>query len=75
MVEMQATNVKLRRRALRMLARIGGRDEDAARSALDASGGDLKVAILVLLDAVSPDAARQRLAATGGRVRAARGGA
>ena len=75
MVEMQATNVKLRRRALRMLARIGGRDEDAARAALDASGGDLKVAILVLLDAVSPDAARQRLAATGGRVRAARGGA
>lgn len=75
MVEMQASNEKLRRRALRMLARIAGSDEDTARAALDASAGDLKVAILVLLDGVTPAEARLRLDATGGRVRAARGGA
>lgn len=75
MVEMQATNAKLRRRALRMLVRISDRDEATARAALDASDGDLKVAILVLLDGVAPAQARQRLEATGGRVRAARGGA
>jgi N-acetylmuramic acid 6-phosphate etherase len=74
MVEMQASNDKLRRRAVRMLSRIGGCDETAAREALAAAGGDLKVAILVVLDGLEPAQARQRLAAVGGRVRAARGG-
>ena len=74
MVEMQASNEKLRRRALRMLMRIGGCDEVAARTALDATGGDLKAAILVVLDSVDPAEARRRLDAAGGRVRAARGG-
>jgi N-acetylmuramic acid 6-phosphate (MurNAc-6-P) etherase len=57
-----------------MLSRIGGCDETAAREALAAAGGDLKVAILVVLDGLEPAQARQRLAAVGGRVRAARGG-
>ncbi len=74
MVEMQASNEKLRRRSLRMLARIGGCAEPQAAAALAAAEGDLKAAILVLLDGVDAAEARRRLAAAGGRVRAARGG-
>jgi N-acetylmuramic acid 6-phosphate etherase len=74
MVEMQARNEKLRGRALRMLMRIGDCGEDVARAALDATRGDLKCAILVVLDGVDPATAAARLDAAGGRVRAARGG-
>lgn len=74
MVEMQASNEKLRRRALRMLMRIGDCAEDVARAALEASGGDLKCAILVVLDGIDPATAAARLTAAGGRVRVARGG-
>jgi N-acetylmuramic acid 6-phosphate etherase len=74
MVEMQARNEKLRGRALRMLMRIGDCGEDVARAALDATRGDLKCAILVVLDGVDPATAAARLDAAGGRVRAARDG-
>lgn len=74
MVEMQASNAKLRARSLRMLQRLSGRGEDEARAALEAASGDLKCAILVLLDGIDPAEARRRLAAAGGVVRRARGG-
>jgi N-acetylmuramic acid 6-phosphate etherase len=73
MVDMQASNEKLRRRSLRMLMRLGGCDEAAARAALDVARGDLKRAILVLLDGVDEAEAGRRLAAAGGLVRRARG--
>lgn len=72
MVEMQASNEKLRRRSLRMLMRLGGCDEAPARAALDAAAGDLKRAILILLDGVDDAEAARRLAAAGGLVRRAR---
>jgi N-acetylmuramic acid 6-phosphate etherase len=72
MVEMQASNEKLRRRGLRMLMRLGDCDEPAARAALDAAGGDLKRAILILLDGIDDAEAARRLAAAGGLVRRAR---
>jgi hypothetical protein len=62
MVDMQASNEKLRRRSLRMLMRLGGCDEAAARAALDVARGDLKRAILVLLDGVDEAEAGRRLA-------------
>jgi N-acetylmuramic acid 6-phosphate etherase len=73
MVEMQASNEKLRRRGVRMLMRLGDCDEAIARATLDAAGGDLKRAILVLLDGVDDAEAGRRLAAAGGLVRRARG--
>lgn len=72
MVEMQATNAKLRRRAVRMLMRLAACDEAAAQAAMDAAGGDLKRAILMKLDGVSRDEAARRLAGAGGLVRRAR---
>ncbi len=49
MVNMQTTNAKLKRRAEIMVARITGcRESDAAR-ALDQTGGDIKVAVLLAL--------------------------
>ncbi|MFZ9446635.1 MAG: N-acetylmuramic acid 6-phosphate etherase [Alphaproteobacteria bacterium] len=74
MVDMQASNEKLRARSLRILSRLSGRGEDEARVALEAASGDLKRAILVLLDGIDPAEARRRLAAAGGVVRRARGG-
>ena len=74
MVEMQASNAKLRARSLRILARLSGRGEGEARAALDAASGDLKRAILVLLDGVDPGEAQRRLDAAGGVVGRARGG-
>lgn len=72
MVEMQATNVKLRRRSVRILMRLAQCDDAKAQHALDAAGGDLKLAILILLDGVDRLEAQRRLAVAGGRVRRAR---
>ena len=48
MVDMNARNAKLRQRALRMLRELTGQDDDALRAALDAAGGRVKTAVLVL---------------------------
>jgi N-acetylmuramic acid 6-phosphate etherase len=48
MVDMLAKNEKLRRRAERMLADITHRDLDSIRSALAASNGRVKTAVLIL---------------------------
>jgi len=76
MVDVQPTNTKLRERARRIVqeacAPAGepiGADEAAA--ALEASGGEVKTAIVSLLLGVDAEAARRRLAESGGSVRAA----
>lgn len=74
MVEMQATNAKLKRRATRMLMRLARCEEAQAQRAMEAAGGDLKIAILMSLDGLSRDDAARRLAAAGGLVRRARAG-
>ncbi|MFD4400567.1 N-acetylmuramic acid 6-phosphate etherase [Kitasatospora sp. NPDC058397] len=71
MVDVRATNAKLRARAHRIVTEATGADEAAVRRALAATGGRAKDAILVLLaDVDAPTAARQ-LAASGGRLREA----
>jgi N-acetylmuramic acid 6-phosphate etherase len=70
MVDMQARNEKLRHRSLRMLRHLTGRDEAAARAALEAAGGRVKTAVLVLegMDAAAADGL---LAECAGRLRTA----
>lgn len=48
MVDMNARNTKLRLRAVRMLRELTGQDDTAARVALDAAGGRVKTAVLML---------------------------
>jgi N-acetylmuramic acid 6-phosphate etherase len=58
MVDMNARNAKLAQRAVRMLRELTGEDEDTVRAALDAAGGRVKTAVLVLrgLDRASAEA-------------------
>ena len=71
MVDVRATNEKLRERALRMVVAVTGASRDRAQQALHASGMQVKLAILVLERGWTPDEAAERLAAAGGRLRAA----
>ncbi len=71
MVDVVATNAKLRARVRRIVAQASGADAAAVDAALDASEGDAKVAIVSLLADVDAVSARQRLEAAGGVVRSA----
>jgi N-acetylmuramic acid 6-phosphate etherase len=71
MVDVRATNAKLRRRALRMVQQITGADETASAAALEATQGRVKPAVVMLLGNCDADEAERRLEATGGRVREA----
>jgi len=72
MVDMRARNAKLRARAVRMLRGLTGCDEAAARAALEAAGGKVKVAVLVVRG-MAPGEAEAVLARHGGRLRGAMG--
>lgn len=61
MVDVVATNAKLRGRVVRILQEATGADEDAARVALDAAGGELKPALLSMLAQVDAATARDAL--------------
>lgn len=74
MVDLRATNAKLRRRAARIVQEITGADDAAASRALAEAGGRVKPAIVMLLAGVDAAEAGRRLAAAGGRVREALGG-
>jgi N-acetylmuramic acid 6-phosphate etherase len=71
MVDMHATNEKLRRRARRIVAEVTGAGPDAVDSALTAADGHVKTAVVSLLAGVDSAQARDRLAHTRGSVRAA----
>ena len=71
MVDVQATNNKLKARAGRIVAAATQVDEAKAVTALQASNGEVKTAIVSTLLNVSPDEARERLLLTEGRVREA----
>ena len=73
MVDMRATNAKLRRRGARMVADIAGCAEAEAEAALGRANGDLKLAVL-LAAGLDPAEARDRLEAAGGNLRAALAG-
>lgn len=72
MVGLVPTSVKLARRAGRIVAEIAGCTPQAAAAALEAAGGDARLAVL-LLDGLPRPVAEARLAAAGGDLRRARG--
>jgi N-acetylmuramic acid 6-phosphate etherase len=69
MVDMPATNRKLRARALRMVQLASGVSEETAGKALADSGGDVRTAIVVARAGVSAAEARALLARHGGDLR------
>ncbi len=71
MVDLKATNAKLRGRLVTILVEATGIEETACRRALAQAGGDLKVALVSLLADVPPDRAKVALAAANGVVRQA----
>jgi N-acetylmuramic acid 6-phosphate etherase len=71
MVDVNATNGKLRARVLRVVREATGADADQVERALAESGGEAKTAIVSLLAGVDAETARTRLRASGGAVRAA----
>ncbi len=74
MVDVRATNAKLRRRAVRIVRDAAGVGEEAATAALAAAGGHAKTAIVALLAGVDAAEAAVRLDRARGRVRDALGG-
>lgn len=71
MVDLQATNDKLRARAVRIVAEASGCDADAARELLAACDGEVKAAIVAGQKGVEPHVARTLLFTHDGSVRAA----
>jgi N-acetylmuramic acid 6-phosphate etherase len=69
MVDVVASNAKLRARARRAVALSTNASEDEVDAALEAAGGDAKVAIVSLLSGLDADGARSRLDAAGGVIR------
>jgi N-acetylmuramic acid 6-phosphate etherase len=71
MVDVQATNQKLHRRAISIVRQAAGVDEDAAEGLLSVSGGEVKTAIMVGRTSIEPELARKKLEAHAGVLRAA----
>ncbi|MBM7786238.1 N-acetylmuramic acid 6-phosphate etherase [Tenggerimyces flavus] len=71
MVDMVATNAKLRGRTLAILAEATGLDEDTGARVLTEAGGELKTAIVSVLAGVDPSDARSALETSEGHVHAA----
>jgi N-acetylmuramic acid 6-phosphate etherase len=73
MVDLRATNQKLRQRAARIVQDATGLAEAEATALLQAAGGEAKTAIVAAHAGKDPAVARARLAEAGGSVRAALG--
>lgn len=73
MVDMRATNEKLRHRTNRIVREATGLDSTAAHELLERCGRELKTALVSQLASVSAEEARERLRKANGRVRAAVG--
>ncbi len=71
MVDVVATNEKLRARVRRIVMTATGAPQDEVDEALAAADGSAKVAIVTLLAGVDVETARSRLAAAGGNIRQA----
>lgn len=69
MVDLRATNAKLRARSERTVMLATGTDAQQAAKALDATGGWIKAAILMSETTLDADAAVRLLAEHGGRLR------
>lgn len=71
MVDVQATNTKLKARAVRIVAQVTGARLEQAEAALARAGGSAKLAIVVLETGRTPDEARRLLDRAGGYLRRA----
>jgi N-acetylmuramic acid 6-phosphate etherase len=71
MVEMKPTNTKLQDRAIKMVATLTDTDYATAEMALDAAGGTIKLATVMLLKSVDRPAAESLLDRANGNLRAA----
>ena len=71
MVDVVPANEKLRARVHRVVETATGASPDQVDAALEAAGGEAKVAIVSLLGSVDAETARSRLRAAGGSVRRA----
>jgi len=71
MVDLRATNAKLRERAVRIVQAVTGADRERAEAALQRAGLDVKLAILIVGRDLDVDEARHRLTAARGRLRTA----
>ena len=69
MVDVHATNEKLRERVRRIVRQATGASEDEADRALEEADGSAKVAIVSLLAGIDAHAARTRLDEAGGSIR------
>ena len=68
MVEVLATNTKLRARLVRLLGQAADLEPEVCEQALAAAGGDLRVALVMLVAGVDRSVATAALAASPGRV-------
>ncbi|MCQ6553920.1 N-acetylmuramic acid 6-phosphate etherase [Streptomyces sp. C10-9-1] len=71
MVDVRASNDKLRARSRRIVALATGAPDDRIEAALESTGGEVKNAILVILAGVGAPQAAELLSRTDGRLRAA----
>ncbi len=71
MVDLVATNAKLRERARRTVMLAAGVEYEAAGEALERAGGSVKTALVMLRAGVEAEEARRRLARAAGSVRRA----
>lgn len=69
MVDLVATNEKLRARSISTVSRLAGVEVDEAMTALDAAGGSVKLALLMLATGASAAAAAEALQRTDGILR------
>lgn len=69
MVDMRASNAKLRKRSIRIVSDLTGLSAAASEKLLVECGGDVKTAIVSQQCAVSADVARARLTKSSGRLR------
>jgi N-acetylmuramic acid 6-phosphate etherase len=73
MVDVQATNAKLKARASRIVSQVTGASRDDAEAALIACGGSAKVAIVHLATGRTPEESTRLLSQSGGHLRRALG--
>lgn len=71
MVDLRASNTKLKARSLRIVQAITGLSAAEAEAELQACAGEVKTAIVAHSCRLSPEAARERLRQVGGHLRAA----
>ena len=73
MVDVKASNAKLRERAIRIVREATGLEREEAAAALEAANGETKTAIVAVLAGISVEEARERVSSAHGSVRAALG--